>query len=52
VIIVFGVIALMLGYLFATPGLWLCGIVLVALGLVLWAVGAAGHAFGPRAHYR
>jgi len=52
VIIVFGVVALMLGYLFGTSVLWLSGIVLFALGLVLWALGAAGHPFGPRARYR
>jgi len=52
VMIVFGVIGLMLGFLFAAPVLWLCGIVLISLGLVLWGLGAARHPFGPRAHYR
>jgi hypothetical protein len=49
--IIVGIICLILGFVFAIPILWTIGIVLVVIGLILWALGAAGHTVGPRAHY-
>ena len=44
--------ALMLGFLFATPVLWLSGTVLIAVGLALWGLGAARQPVGPGGPYR
>ena len=49
--IVPGIICLILGFVFGIAVLWTIGIVLVVIGLILWALGTAGHAIGPRAHY-
>jgi len=49
--IVVGIVLLLLGALLAVPLLWTLGIVLVLVGVVLWILGAAGHAVGGRSHY-
>ena len=49
--IVVGIVLLLLGALLAVPLLWTLGIVLALVGVVLWVLGAAGHAVGGRAHY-
>lgn len=50
--ITLGVICLILGLIFSVPVLWTIGIVLVVIGLVMWAVGATGRAvFGRRYWY-
>ena len=49
--IAIGLICLILGFVFGVAVLWTIGIILVAVGLVLWLLGAAGHAVGPRTHY-
>lgn len=49
--IVLGVILLIIGFLAGISILWTIGIILVVIGLVLWVLGALGHAIGGRRHY-
>ncbi|MFD8410212.1 DUF6131 family protein [Streptomyces sp. NPDC059650] len=49
--IVLGVILLILGFVFGISILWTIGLILVLIGVVLWVLGAAGHAVGGRKHY-
>ncbi|MDX3076134.1 DUF6131 family protein [Streptomyces sp. NPDC088354] len=49
--IVLGVILLIVGFLLGISILWTIGIILVVIGLVLWVMGALGHAIGGRRHY-
>ncbi|MEU0837460.1 DUF6131 family protein [Streptomyces sp. NPDC005969] len=49
--IILGVILLVIGLLAGIGILWTIGIVLVAIGIVLWILGAVGHAVGGRRHY-
>ncbi|GHH71974.1 hypothetical protein GCM10018781_34180 [Kitasatospora indigofera] len=49
--IVLGVILLVIGLIAGIGILWTIGIILVAVGLVLWVMGALGHAVGGRKHY-
>ncbi|MEE1782610.1 DUF6131 family protein [Streptomyces sp. SP17BM10] len=49
--IVLGVILLIIGFVVGLPFLWTIGVILVAIGLVLWVAGALGHAIGGRRHY-
>ncbi len=48
---VFGLILLIIGFVLAIKILWSIGIIVLLVGLVLWALGAAGHAVGGRRHY-
>ncbi|AGK81806.1 MULTISPECIES: DUF6131 family protein [Streptomyces] len=49
--IVLGVILLVIGLIAGISILWTIGIILVAIGLVLWVLGATGRAVGGRRHY-
>ena len=49
--ITFGVVLLIIGFLLQIAFLWSLGVILVVVGLVLWVLGAAGHAIGGRRHY-
>jgi hypothetical protein len=49
--IVLGIILLVVGFLTGIGILWTIGIVLVVIGLILWILGAVGHAVGGRRHY-
>lgn len=49
--ITLGVILLILGLLLDVGLLWTIGIVMVAIGAVLFILGAIGRTVGPRAHY-
>ncbi|MFF3453997.1 DUF6131 family protein [Streptomyces sp. NPDC002730] len=49
--IILGIILLIIGLLAGIGILWTIGIVLVAIGVVLWILGAVGHAVGGRRHY-
>ncbi|MFD9212788.1 MULTISPECIES: DUF6131 family protein [Streptomyces] len=49
--IILGVILLVIGLLAGIGILWTIGIVLVAIGVLLWILGAVGHAVGGRRHY-
>ncbi|MET9640116.1 MULTISPECIES: DUF6131 family protein [Streptomyces] len=49
--IVLGVILLIIGFITGISILWTIGVILVVIGLVLWLLGAVGHAVGGRKHY-
>ncbi|MGW1884532.1 DUF6131 family protein [Streptomyces sp. NPDC001970] len=49
--IILGVILLVIGLLAGIGILWTIGIALVAIGVLLWILGAVGHAVGGRRHY-
>ena len=49
--IILGLILLVLGLLLAVPIFWVIGLVLIAVGAILWIAGAAGHEVGGRRHY-
>ena len=49
--IIFGLILLIIGFFLKIGILWTIGIILLLIGLVLWVLGAAGHAVGGRKHY-
>ena len=49
--IVVGVVLLLIGFVAHIPVLWSVGVVLLLLGTVLWALGAAGHEIGGRRRY-
>jgi Family of unknown function (DUF6131) len=50
-VIVFGVILLLIGFLTGIAILWTLGVILVVVGVVLWILGSVGHAVGGRRHY-
>ncbi|MGW1161123.1 DUF6131 family protein [Streptomyces sp. NPDC002513] len=49
--IILGVILLVVGFVAGIGILWTVGIILVVVGLILWLLGAVGHAVGGRRHY-
>ncbi|MFI5525334.1 DUF6131 family protein [Streptomyces platensis] len=49
--IVLGVILLVIGFLTGIGILWTIGIILAVIGLILWVLGAMGHAVAGRKHY-
>lgn len=49
--ITLGIVLLVLGFVFKISVLWSIGIVLLAIGGVLWILGSLGHAVGGRRHY-
>jgi hypothetical protein len=49
--ITLGIILLLIGFIAKIAILWTIGILLVLVGLVLYALGAAGRAVGGRRHY-
>ncbi len=49
--IILGLILLIIGLIAGIGILWTIGIILVAIGAVLWVLGALGHAVGGRRHY-
>ncbi|MCX4430885.1 MULTISPECIES: DUF6131 family protein [Streptomyces] len=49
--LVLGIILLVVGFVTGISILWTIGVILVIIGLVLWILGAAGHAVGGRRHY-
>jgi uncharacterized membrane protein HdeD (DUF308 family) len=51
VMVVFGLILLIIGFVLAIKILWSIGMIVLLVGLVLWVLGAAGHAVGGRKHY-
>lgn len=46
--IVLGVVLLILGYVLAVPFLWTVGIILLAVGAVMWILGAVGRPVAGR----
>lgn len=49
--VVLGIILLVVGFVTGLAILWTIGIVLVAIGAILWLLGAMGHAVAGRKHY-
>lgn len=49
--IIFGLILLLIGYITGIAIFWSIGVIALLLGLVLWFLGALGHAVGGRRHY-
>ncbi|MET9878769.1 MULTISPECIES: DUF6131 family protein [Streptomycetaceae] len=49
--IILGIILLIIGFLTGISILWTLGVILVVIGLVLWVLGAMGHAVAGRRHY-
>jgi Family of unknown function (DUF6131) len=50
-VIILGAILLILGVLFHVAILSTIGVVLLAVGVVLWVLGSTGRAVGGRRHY-
>jgi hypothetical protein len=50
-VIVLGIILLVVGFLTGIGILWTIGIILAVIGLILWVLGAMGHAVAGRKHY-
>jgi hypothetical protein len=50
-VIVLGVVLLLLGYLLGIGILQTLGIILLVVGVVLFAIGASGRAVGGRRHW-
>ena len=51
VVIVLGIILLVIGFVANIAVLWTVGIVLLAIGAILFLMGSAGHAVRGRRHY-
>ena len=49
--IVLGVILLIIGFVTGVPIVWTIGLLVLVVGLILWLLGALGHAVGGRTHY-
>ena len=49
--IIFGVIILIIGFITGIAIVWTIGTIVLAVGLILWLLGALGHAVGGRRHY-
>lgn len=49
--IVLGIILLIIGLVADIGFLWTIGVILVAIGAVLWILGSLGRAVGGRRHY-
>jgi len=50
-VIILGLVLLLLGLLLDIGILWTIGIIVLVIGLVLFALGTAGRAVGGRRHY-
>jgi hypothetical protein len=50
-VIFFGVVLLIIGFVTGIAILWTLGVLVFVIGLVLWILGAMGHAVGGRRHY-
>jgi hypothetical protein len=49
--VLFGIVLMIIGLLLGVPVLWSLGVIVLIVGLVLWLLGALGHAVGGRRHY-
>jgi hypothetical protein len=49
--ILFGIVVMIVGLLVSVPVLWSLGVIVLIIGLVLWLLGALGHAVGGHRHY-
>ncbi|MBV9024532.1 MAG: hypothetical protein JO362_12250 [Streptomycetaceae bacterium] len=49
--LILGIILLVVGFVLKIAILWTIGIILVAIGAILWLLGSLGHAVFGRRHY-
>jgi hypothetical protein len=49
--IIFGLVLLIIGFVTGIAILWSIGMIVLVVGLILWILGALGHAVGGRRHY-
>jgi Family of unknown function (DUF6131) len=49
--IVFGVVLLILGFVFGIHLLWVLGIILLVAGAVMWVMGSMGRSVAGRRHW-
>ncbi len=49
--VIFGLILLLIGFITGIAIVWTIGVIVLVVGLVLWLLGAMGHAVGGRRHY-
>ncbi|HUZ42509.1 MAG TPA: DUF6131 family protein [Acidimicrobiales bacterium] len=49
--VIFGLILLLIGFITGIAIVWTIGVIVLIVGLVLWLLGAMGHAVGGRRHY-
>lgn len=49
--IIFGLILLLIGFVTGIAFLWSTGVIVLIIGLVLWILGAMGHAVRGRRHF-
>ena len=49
--IILGLILLLIGFVTGITIVWTIGMIVLIVGLVLWLIGAMGHAVGGRRHY-
>jgi hypothetical protein len=49
--IIFGIVLLIIGFITGIAIVWTIGMIVLVVGLVLWVLGALGHAVGGRRHY-
>ena len=49
--IIVGVVLLVIGFVTGIAVIWSIGAIVLIVGLVLWLLGAMGHAIGGRNHY-
>jgi len=49
--IIFGIVLLIIGFITGIAIVWTIGTIVLVVGLVLWLLGALGHAVGGRRHY-
>lgn len=49
--IISGILILIIGFVTGIPIVWSIGVIVLVIGLILWLLGALGHAVGGRRHY-
>ncbi|HUY42161.1 MAG TPA: DUF6131 family protein [Acidimicrobiales bacterium] len=49
--IIAGLLLLLIGFLTGVQIIWTIGVIVLVVGLVLWILGALGHAVGGRRHF-
>jgi len=51
IVIIFGLILLLIGFVTGIAIVWTIGVIVLLVGLALWILGSLGHAVGGRHHY-
>jgi hypothetical protein len=46
-----GLVLLIIGFITGIAVVWTIGMIVLVVGLILWLLGALGHAVGGRRHY-